>query len=98
MSVSTVKLDESRKRALDRFLASLMVEAGIKVSLQELLGLMVDYSLDNREELVKRIKRLPPLENDPAWTMLDSPDDWGVEDASEKIDEYLYGDRHGNIH
>jgi len=95
--VATVKLDESRKQALDRFLASLVVEGGVKVSLQEALGLMVDYSLENRDEFVKRIKKLPPLEDDPAWRMLEEPDDWGVEDASEKIDEYLYGERHGSI-
>jgi hypothetical protein len=95
--VATVKLDESRKQALDRFLASLIVEGGVKVSLQEILGLMVDYSLENRDKLVKRIKKLPPLEDDPAWRMLKEPDDWGVADASEKIDEYLYGERHGSV-
>jgi hypothetical protein len=95
--VTTVKLDESRKQALDRFLASLIVEGDVKVSLQEILGLMVDYSLENREEVVKRIKKLPPLRDDPAWRMLEKPDDWGVEDASEKIDEYLYGERHGSV-
>jgi len=96
--VTTVKLDEDRKRALDKFIASLIVEGGVKVSLQEALGLMVDYSLENRDELVKRIRKLPPLEDDPAWTMLEKPDDWGVEDASERIDEHLYGERHGSIH
>jgi len=96
--VTTVKLDEDRKRALDKFLASLVVEEGVKVTLQEALGLMVDYSLENRDELAKRIKKLPPLEEDPAWTMLEKPDDWGVEDASERIDEYLYGERHGSVH
>jgi len=95
--VTTVKLDENRKQALDRFLASLIVEGGVKVSLQEVLGLMVDYSLENRSELVKRIKKLPPLEDDPAWRMLNHPDNWRVEDASEKIDEYLYGERHGSV-
>lgn len=96
--VTTVKLDEDRKRALDRFLASLLIEGGVKASLQEVLGLMVDYSLENRDELEKRIKKLPPLEDDPAWRMLEKPDDWGVRDASEKIDEYLYGDRRGTVH
>jgi len=95
--VTTVKLDESRKQALDRFLASLLLKRGVKVSLQEILGLMVDYSLENRDELVKRIKKLPPLEDDPAWRMLKEPDNWGVEDASEKIDGYLYGERHGSV-
>ena len=94
--VKTVKLDESRKKALDRFLASLILKGRVKVTLQEILGLMVDYSLENRDELMKRIRKLPPLEEDPAWKMLKEPDNWGVRDASEKIDEYLYGE-HGSV-
>ena len=59
------------------------------MNLQEVLGLMVDCSLENREEVVKRIRKLPPLRDEPAWRMLEKPDDWGVEDASEKMDEHL---------
>jgi hypothetical protein len=95
--VTTVKLDENRKEALDRFLASLILKSGVKVGVQEILGLMVDYSLENSDELIKRIRKLPPLEDDPAWRMLKEPDNWGVEDASEKIDEYLYGGRNGRV-
>jgi hypothetical protein len=89
--MSTIKIDNSRKMKLERFVASLLVKEGIKVTLQEALGLMVDYSLENRDDFVKRLKSLPPLEKDPAWKMLEKPDDWGVEDASEKVDQYLYG-------
>ena len=87
----TVKLDKRRKDNLERFVASLILVEGMKVTLQEALGLMVDYSIENKNEIIKRLKRLPPLEEDPAWNALKKPDDWGVEDASEKIDEYLYG-------
>jgi len=87
---ATVKIDRSRKKRVDKFLASLIINEGIKATFQEMLNLMVDYSLDNKEELLKRLKSLPPLEKDPAWQMLDSPDDWGVKDSSERIDEFLY--------
>ena len=87
----TVKLDKRRKDSLERFVASLILEEGLKVTLQEALGLMVDYSIENKKEITKRLKRLPPLEDDPAWKALKRPDDWEVEDASEKVDEYLYG-------
>jgi hypothetical protein len=73
----TVKPDNSRKQALDRFLASIIMKSGVKVSLQEILGLMVDYSPENRDELVKRIKKLPPLQDDRALKMLKEPDNWG---------------------
>lgn len=88
---ATVKLEEAKKRSVERFLATVLVQEGIKVTLQEALGLMVDYSLEHREEIVRRLKSLPPLEEDPAWKLLDEPDDWGVEDASVRIDEYVYG-------
>jgi len=54
---------------------------------------MVDYSIENKKEITKRLKRLPPLEDDPAWKALKRPDDWEVEDASERVDEYLYGSK-----
>ena len=87
----TVKIDKRRKENLERFVASLVLKEGIKVTLQEALGLMVDYSIENKEEIMKKLKKLPPLEEDPAWKMLKHPDDWKVKDASERVDEYLYG-------
>ena len=87
----TVKLDNQRKKDLERFVASLILKEGYKVTLQEAMGVMIDFSLENRDEIVKRLRRLPPLEQDPAWKMLHRPEDWGVEDSSERIDEYLYG-------
>lgn len=89
--MSTIKLDSNRKMKLEKFVASLLMKEGIKITLQEALGLMVDYSLENRRDFIKRIKSLPPLEKDPAWKMLEKPDDWGIKDASERVDEYLYG-------
>ena len=86
-----IKLDRKRKNDLERFVASLILEDGVKITLQEALGLMVDYSLENKEEFLKRVKKLPALEEDPAWKKLKHPDDWKVRDSSEKIDEYLYG-------
>ncbi len=88
----TVKLGEEKKRSLEKFLATLMIQEGIKVTLQEALGLMVDYSLENRDDFARRLKSLPPLEEDAAWKMLEEPDDWGVSDSSEKVDEFIYGE------
>ncbi|MDG6991458.1 MAG: hypothetical protein JRM99_08605 [Nitrososphaerota archaeon] len=88
----TVKLDRRRKDEVERFVASLILEERMKVTFQEALGLMVDYSMENRAEIVKRLKRLPPLEKDPAWTLLHQPEDWGVDDASERVDEHVYGE------
>ncbi len=89
--MSTIKIDNNRKMKLEKFVASLLMKEGIKITLQEALGLMIDYSLEKKDEFVERIKSLPPLEKDPAWKMLEKPDDWGVSDASETVDQYLYG-------
>jgi len=90
MSV-TVKIEDAKKEKLDRFLASVLLREGIKITLQEALGLMVDYALENEEDFIKRLKELPPLEEDPAWKELESPKHWGVKDSSRRIDEFLYG-------
>jgi len=90
MSV-TVKIEDAKKEKLDRFLASVLLREGIKITLQEALGLMVDYALENEEDFIKRLKELPPLEEDPAWKELESPKHWGIRDSSRRIDEFLYG-------
>jgi hypothetical protein len=89
----TVKIDKRRKDEVERFVASLILNEGVKVTFQEALGLMVDYSMENKENLVKRLKKLPPLEDDPAWKLLHEPEDWGVETSWKDIDKYLYGKR-----
>jgi len=85
-----VKIEDAKKERLDRFLASLLLKEGIKVTLQEALGLMVDYALENEEDFIKRLRELPPLEEDLAWKALESPMHWGVRDSSRRIDEFLY--------
>jgi hypothetical protein len=52
---------------------------------------MVDYALENEEEIVKKLKELPTLEDDPAWKTLNNQKHWGVKDSSQKIDEFIYG-------
>ncbi|MFQ6075104.1 MAG: hypothetical protein ACE5Z5_03060 [Candidatus Bathyarchaeia archaeon] len=88
---TTVKIEDDKKERLDRFLASMLLKEGVKITLQEALGLMVDYALENEDDFVRRIRELPPLEEDPAWKMLESPEHWGVTDSSKRIDEFLYG-------
>jgi len=89
----TIKIEWEKKEKLDRFVASLLLREGIKITLQEALGIIIDYALENEEEIIKRLKALPPLEEDPAWKLLEKPLHWGVKDSSKLIDEYLYGGR-----
>lgn len=87
----TIKIEDMKKEKVERFLASLMLQEGVKITLQEAVGLMIDYALENEEEIVKKLKELPPLEEDPAWKALENPRHWGIKDSSKRIDEYLYG-------
>ena len=88
---ATIKIEYAKKEKLDKFLASILLQQGVKITLQEAIGLMVDYALENKEDIIKRLKALPPLEQDPAWKALENPMHWGIKDSSKRIDEFLYG-------
>lgn len=87
----TIKIEQEKKEKLDKFLASLLLQENIKITLQEAVGLMIDYALETEEVIIQRLKELPPLEQDPAWKALQNPKHWGVKDSSKRIDEFLYG-------
>ena len=86
-----IKIEEKKKAKVERFQASLLIQENIKITMQEIVGLMIDYSLENEEEIIKKLKELPVLEDDPAWKTLDNPKQWGVKDSSKRIDEFVYG-------
>jgi hypothetical protein len=87
----SIKLEDAKKEKVNRFLASILLDEGIKVTMQEAVGLMIDYALENKDEIIKKLKELPSLEQDPAWKALESPKHWGVKDSSRSIDEFVYG-------
>jgi len=87
---TTIKIEDAKKEKLDMFLASLLLKEGVRITLQEAVGLMVDYALENEEDIIKRLTKLPPLEEDPAWKGLENPKRWGIKDSSKRIDEFLY--------
>jgi hypothetical protein len=86
-----IKIEEKKKARVERFQASLLIQENIKISLQEAVGLMIDYALENEEEIIKKLKELPAVEDDPAWKTMKNPKHWGVKDSSKRIDEFVYG-------
>jgi hypothetical protein len=84
-------LNKRKKEKLDKFLASLLLREDIKITQQEILGLIIDYALQNEEQIIRKLKELPPLEEDPAWKAIENPTRWGIKDSSKRIDEHLYG-------
>ena len=87
----TIKIDNAKKQKIDRFLARLMLQEGKKVTIQEVVGVKIDRALEDEEVFTQNFKKLSPLEEDPAWKMLENPKHCGIKDASTRIDEYLYG-------
>ena len=89
----TIKIEDEKKQKVERFLALLLLREGKKVTLQEAVGLMIDYALIDEDAFAQNLRQLPPLEEDPAWKMLEDPKHWGIkiEDSSTRIDECLYG-------
>jgi hypothetical protein len=87
----TIKIDDAKKQKIDRFIARMLLEEGKKVTIQEAVGIMIDHALEDEEVFSQNFRNLPPLDEDPAWKMLNDPKHWCVKDASTRIDEYLYG-------
>jgi len=45
--IVTIKIEDTKKEKVDRFLASLLLHERLKITLQEAVGLMIDYALEN---------------------------------------------------
>ncbi len=89
---TSVKISREYKEKLDRLQARLYLVTGKKLSLQELLEMLVSLGSD-REEIVAEMAQGAAgiLDPDDVKAILDSPVDWGYESGEEKIDEILYG-------
>jgi len=90
---ASIKIDDSKKQKLDRFLAQYLLREGKKMTLQEAVGLMIDHALENEDEFIQNLKNLPPVEEDPLWKMMENAKPLGIKDLSTGIDEYLYGSK-----
>ena len=90
MTSTTIRIKQEKKQTLQQFLASLFLEEGIKLNEQDAVGALIDFGTAHKDEFVRQIKKTP-LERDAAWKMLSKPVNWGVRDAAESVDKYLYG-------
>lgn len=86
-----MKIDEEHKQKLERYLASRLLKGGQKISIQHALHMAIDHALEC-EKFAEKLEELPPLEEDPAWKMLQKPIRTGIKDLSENIDKYVYGE------
>ncbi|MEX0568800.1 MAG: hypothetical protein Q6363_006530 [Candidatus Njordarchaeota archaeon] len=89
--MTTLRIDDKVNRRLEEFLAQVLLRWGIKIDKKTFVEKAILRAIRDQEFIRELVGNDLPLENDPAWTLLDKPKKWGVEDASTKIDEYLYG-------
>ncbi len=91
---TSVKLEDKDKAKLEKLQALLTLKGGRKVTQQELLSKLIDSALERDEETVKLVFGMEqPMSDEQFKRVLDLVEDWGVEDASVRIDEYLYGSK-----
>ena len=89
--MAEVKLEGTVKELLETLLEEVRARNGVRLTAEELISRAIEFAMRRIDEFAEEIKELPPLEEDPAWKMLQRPVRWGVRDASVRVDEYLYG-------
>jgi len=86
-TTASVKISSDAKILLDTLYQKLRA-AGVKVTEQKILDTLIEYTD------LTQIKKLLQKEENEALAMLKKPVHWGIEDSSENIDKYVYGEIH----
>ena len=90
IKVTTVKIDKKYLKLLDRVQAEILIKHGIKIPKKDIVEKALEWALSNKEFVEKKL--LEKRDKKRILEMLKRPIDWGIKDASVKVDEYLYGE------
>lgn len=91
---TSVKISKEYKDKLDRLQARLYLTTGKKLSLQELLEILVSIGSDHEDIVVEMAQgEAAMLDLEDMKAILNSTVDWGQETSEDVIDKILYGDR-----
>jgi len=89
---TTVKISKDYKDRLDRLQASLLIATGKKISLQELLEMLVELGAELEDELQNRVSgEHVTLDAEAVSRIFNMSSDWGIETDEESLDKTLYG-------
>jgi hypothetical protein len=92
MEATTVRVEETVKRELDRMQGLLQAETGERVSHSELLARLLAVARKHEAELFERPEtEWRPPTREQLDRVLAKVKDWGVETDASKVDEALYG-------
>ena len=88
--MTTVKLDPEDDNILEKLRAK-MILRGKKMSKKDILGRLIKHAAENEDILSNDfMDQSIPLEEDPAWSILNEPHELEFDDTSTRIDEFVY--------
>jgi len=90
--MATLRISDEVNRRLEEFLALLLLRRGVKIDKKTFVERAILYVIRDQGFVEEIVGDTVPLDEDPAWVLLDKPKSWGIEDSSMRIDEYLYGE------
>ena len=91
---TTVKISREYKEKLDRLQARLYLVPGKKLSLQEVLEILVSLGSEYEEIIVEKAQgEVSKLDSADIRVILDSPIDWGRETSEDTLGKILYGEK-----
>ena len=89
---TAVKVDDEAKARLEELQAEIRLEAGKKVTQQELLSRLIDDAYDSRAAVVDSFRESTvPLTDEQKAAMREGQFASGVETDEDDIDDILYG-------
>jgi mRNA-degrading endonuclease RelE of RelBE toxin-antitoxin system len=90
---TTVKISKEYKEKLDRLQARLYLVTRKKLSLQEVLEILVSLGSEYEDIVVEKAQGgVVKLDSADLKSILDSSVDWGMETSEDTIDKVLYGE------
>jgi hypothetical protein len=91
--MSSVKLSEEAKTLLDKAQARVTLTTGRKITQQELLEAMIEFSARREDQFLEEtVEHQTPLSTEEIEQLMKESTDWGVETKEEEIDKVLYGE------
>ncbi|MFC7228740.1 hypothetical protein N0B31_15120 [Salinirubellus salinus] len=89
---TSVKMDDDTKSRLERLQAEIRLQAGRRVTQQEILARLVEHAIESKADLIDsfREKRVPLAESERE-RFHDGMVSSGVTTTEEDIDDVLYG-------
>ena len=91
---TTVKIGREYKEKLNRLRARLYLVTGKRLSLQEILEVLVSLGSEHEEIIVEKAQgEVSKLDSADIRVILDSPIDWGRETSEDTLDKILYGEK-----